>query len=503
MNQKVYSDSFKVFLGLCSLLILGNLFLGNDYATVWNGTEAAMFLTAQNGSAATPVSFIGQLIYDLKGLSAFTMRLPSVLFLLFSGLVFYKYGKKIFGRDAVVLTMLVAASSFLLITLAKIGGGDLYLLFAQVGHLIFTILFVKQPKSKWRNTSYVFLALGMLIHPLSMGNWGLAFATILGIRHSKKENVKTLFLPIGLALILIPMVGSFFLGAWDFSEFSLSYGQWSVSSVFGLVLLGMLPWLGFLPAAIVDLFKKFQNGEELAIIIFAWLGAAIVSQSLSLVIVLSFMITKQIWVLFHSGYPYLRLVKGFALLNLIATFCLVFMTLLGGISWVGVEGYRPLLGLSAVYWMLSLFGVLGLFMKDRRVVIGGATFSGLMVMMIFWLAVYPLWDAYRKLPGQVVKTAAAKNSSGIEKLTLYPADWMSDNFRVYAQEEFTKIEMLADSTDFKTQLKRPDHQVFVFDNKVLTEVDSMDLKGGEYFEVKGGWGRMGSGGYVIGQGRGN
>jgi hypothetical protein len=174
--------------------------------------------------------------------------------------------------------------------------------------------------------------------------------------------------------------------------------------------------------------------------------------------------------------------------------------LLGGISWVGVEGYRPLLGLSAVYWMLSLLGVLGIFMRDRRVVIGGATFSGLMVMIIFWLAIYPLWDTYRKLPEAVVKTAATKNTSGVEKLTLYPAAWMSDNFMVYAKEEFTKIEMLSDSTNFKAQMKQPDHQVFVFDNKVLTQVDSVELKRGEYFKLKGGWGRMGSGGYVVGQG---
>ena len=63
MKQNDYSDSFKVFLGLCFFLLLGNLFLTNQYATVWNGTETSLLRTAQEGTANNPVAFLMEMIY--------------------------------------------------------------------------------------------------------------------------------------------------------------------------------------------------------------------------------------------------------------------------------------------------------------------------------------------------------------------------------------------------------------------------------------------------------
>lgn len=499
MKQNSYSDSFKVFLGLNTLLILGNLFLANDYATLWNGSEASLLLSAQNNAAHTPVSFLYQMIYESAGLSVFSLRLPGVLTLLLTIGAFFVFGKKIFGRDAVVLTSLIALSSFVLMPMAKFAGGDIYLLLAQLLHLIFTILFIKQPLPKWRNLSYATLAFGMLVHPLSMGIWGLFVGALLFWRHAKQENAKRLFFPIGLALVILPLAAHAVWGEWTFSEFTFSFGQLSIQQTLFWIIIGLMPWLGILPAAFVDLYKKGKTGEELSIIITAWLGAALFSQSLSLVVVLAFMIAKQIGVMFKSGYPYLRLVKGFSLLNLLSTFILVFLALLGGLSWVGVEGYRPLLGICFVYWVFSLLGVIGLFMKDWRVVTAGAVFSGLVSMLLFWSVIYPLWDNYRKLPQEVTKNAKLKNNSGVEQLSLYKADWMTDNFMVYANESFSKIEMVPDSNAFKQQLSNPNHQVFIFDNKTLTKVDSTILKRGNYADIPGGWGRMGSGVYIVGE----
>ncbi|MFK7810194.1 MAG: glycosyltransferase family 39 protein [Saprospiraceae bacterium] len=499
MKKTVYSDSFKVFLGLCSLLILLSLFLANGYATVWNGAEANLLLTAQEGAADNLVEHFVQFFYKGAGLSVFTLRLPSILLLLGAAAVFFFFGKKVFGRDAVVLTLLVSASSFVLLPYTKIISGDLYLFFTQVLHLVFTILFIKQPLSKWRIASSIFLGLGMLIHPLAMGLWGFVIALLLFAKHPNRENVKVLFFPIGLAILILPIIAQFVFGSWDFSAFTFSFGQLSIKETLAVLVIGMLPWLGFLPATLVDLVKKWRSNEELSIIIMAWLVAALVSQSVSIVLVFSFMIVKQVWVVLRPGYPYLRLVKGFALLNLISIFIIVFLALLSGISWVGEVGYKPLLLAVFVYWVLSFLGVLGLFLKDRRVVIAGTVFSGLFPMLIFWWAIYPKWEAYRQLPQQIIEEARDKNASGVEKLTMYSAPWMTDNFMVYTNEVFSEFEVSSDSIVFKQQLKNPNHQIFVFDNEVLTEIDSIYLKRGEYLDIKGGWGRMGSGAFIIGE----
>ena len=500
MKQIAYSDSFKVFLGLICLIVLTNLFLVNDYAALWNGPETNILLAIQNAEANHLVSMITESIYQPKGLHLFWLRLPGVLILLISAGVFFLFGKKIFGRDAVVLTLLISASSFLLVNTSKFISADVYLLMSQWLLIVFSILYIKQPISKWRWISYLLLFFGLWFHPVSMTGWIVLFGTVLYLLHPKKEAIKNLLIPIVPIMILLMIGVRFFYGKWEPSEFLFSYGLLSPSKTLAYLLLGMLPWLGFLPAALWDLKKKLESKEEMSIIILAWFLASILSLSLSLVIVLSFMIGKQVWVVLKPGYPYLRLVKGFALLNLIAAFFIILLALLGGLTWFGGGGYRSIMALGFVYWLFSFLGVLGLFLQDRRVVIAGFVFSGVIATLTFWGNVYPAFDKARQLPRLLVEEATKKKLSGIEKLSVSDADWAKEPaFTIYANKHFSEWTIFNDSLNIQQQFEAARHQLFLIDNKVYPNLDSTLTHRATIVEHEAGWGRRGTLVYILGK----
>ncbi|HHS96082.1 MAG TPA: hypothetical protein ENJ45_05775, partial [Phaeodactylibacter sp.] len=289
MKQNIYSNSFKVFLGLNILLMIGSLLLVNDYATIWSGAEAYHLWTAQQASAHSPSTLLIEKLYQSIGLSPFGLRLPGVITLLATAALFYHFGKKVFGRDAVVLTLLVAGSSFMLIPFGKFISGDVYLLFAQMAHLLSTILYLKRPLPRWRVSNYIFLGIGLSIHPLAMSLWAIGLGVMLWLKHPKRENLKKLYLPVSLMLVALALLGQSYYGLWHFLDFRLSYGQLPAAKAYLLIVISLLPFLGFLPAVLLDLYRKWKKDEELAVILSAWLLAAVASLSLSLLWVLSFM----------------------------------------------------------------------------------------------------------------------------------------------------------------------------------------------------------------------
>ncbi|MEM6964825.1 MAG: glycosyltransferase family 39 protein, partial [Bacteroidota bacterium] len=420
----------------------------NEYTTIFSGAESSFLSdvqvllgkaeTTSTAKALIPV-WIDSLMYKSLGFNEFGLRLPNVVVLLLTFLGFYFFGKKLFGQKATVVTLLVMASSFLPVNFAKVATGDVWLFSVQLMSFIFLIFFLKQPINKWKWGVWIFTVLGALVHPLSMLVWSLGLWGYLQFWHPKKRNLRQLML---LPLLLIIYVPLYFFGYISLAMpyFYMGIGSGNFSYYFVIALLGILPWFGFLPAALWDMIKKLKKKEEMAMINLGWILLAIFSQSLVIVAAFSFIIAKNLLSYFQKNYPYKRLVKGFTLVNMIFTFCVLTVGLLSGFLNFQGTGYRSLFGVSALYWMSCMASVLGLFMMNNGLVTGGMAFSGLIATWLFWLQVNPLVESQRNLPQQVFQSLSSK---GVGKTTIRSTElyhlasdsvFYQHNFQVYLND---------------------------------------------------------------------
>jgi 4-amino-4-deoxy-L-arabinose transferase-like glycosyltransferase len=381
----------------------------NEYTTIMNDVESDFLLDVQTllgkgelnpeAKALLPV-WIDSLMYKSLKFNEFGLRLPNVIVLLLTFFGFYYFGKKIFGLKNTVVTLLVLGSSFLPVNLAKFATGDVWLFGVQLMSFVLMILYLKQPIGKWKWGVWFFVVLGAMIHPLSMLIWSMGLWGYLQIFHPKGKTLEGLVLLPLFAIVYLPMWYFGFISL-EMPHFLMGIGSEHFKYLFVFALIAVLPWFGFLPASLWDMIQKLRKKEELAIINLGWILFAIFSQSMIIVAAFSFLIAKNLIAYFDKNYPYRRWVKGFTLLNMIFTFFMLFMVLLGGFLNFQGEGYRSVFGLSILYWFGSMAAVLGLFMHKNSLVTGGMAVSGLMFTWLFWLQVNPLMESQRNFPKQV------------------------------------------------------------------------------------------------------
>ena len=485
----------------------------NEYTTIMEAVESDFLLGVQRllgqGSEAIQhkallTIWVTSMMYKSLGMSMFGLRLPNVLLLISSFLGFYFLGKKIFGKPATAATLLVMGTSFLPVNFAKFAVGDTWLFAVQLMSFVLMILYLKQPIAKWKWGVWFFVVVGALVHPLSMLVWSAGLWTYLFFMHPKGKNLKELFLLPLLLVVYLPL-GYFGYVSWEMPYFFMGIGSGRFQYYFVFVLLGLLPWFGFLPASLWDMIQKVRKKEELAIINLGWVLFAILSQSMIIVAAFSFLIAKNSLAFFQKNYPYKRWVKGFTLLNMIFTFCVLFIVLLGApFNFEG--GYRAVFGGSSLYWMASMASVLGLFMNRKSLVVGGMALSGLMCTWLFWLQVNPLVETQRDFPKQVFQTMRLQGvGKGTPKLTpLYHLStdsiFYQKNFQVYLNE--LNVDMVAiDSAAMSTMTSKgqntfaiiprhfynhlPSHHVFLQNKKEKIQGGTGFLKKTEeYFLIE-------------------
>lgn len=501
----IFSKKYKFFLFISAFIFVINLLIMNEYTTVVNDVESNFLLEVQalsgkgesisNTKALLPI-WTNSLVYNSLGFNKFGLRLPQVLVLLLTFIGFYFFGKKIFGLKTTAVTLLVMGSSFLPINLAKLATGDVWLFSAQLMSFIFLILFLKQPIGKWKWGVWIFVVLGAMIHPLSMFVWSLGMFGYLRIFHPKKDNLKGLVL---LPLLLVIYLPLYFFGyvSLEMPYFYMGIGSGQFKYYFVIALLGVLPWIGFLPAGLWDMFQKVRKKEEMAIINLGWILFAILSQGMVIIAAFSFIIAKSLLAFFQKNYPYRRWVKGGALLNMIFTFMILFSALLGGFLEFKGVGYRSVFGVSTLYWMSSMAAILGLFMVNNTLVTGGIAVGGLMATWLFWLQVNPLMDSQRDFPKQVyqiMRTEGIGRGNISKPIELYHQDtdsiFYQKNTQVYLQdlnvktvvvnfEEFTSMPSKSESAYAAVPLTL--YNVLPPEHVFLKTKKKLEVKGGKGF----------------------
>lgn len=391
MSQRYQSFLFIVF----GFLIV-NLFSLNGTLPVWSGAEEASLEGAKellfegippNFSAA----FIG--VLDFRWEDKFIIRLPSVLLLLISFLGIYAWGKKIFGKETMITTLVVLASSFLLVNVAKFATSDAWLFCFQIMAVLSLLIYLKQPLKSWNIWHAVFTGLALLIHPVSTLVLMGTLSIFLFIFHPNGKNLKGLFYWfIPLALVAF----SFLKGFPNFANhnpFFVSYGTVGIGSYCLLMIYGVLPWFAFLPPGMRHTIKLFRKKEELSIIMLGLFIASVLSMSLVTQFVFAFLITKQIQGLFSDKYPYYNFVKAGAVLHLLIVVMGAMLLMVGGWQELKGLGFRTMMSFGTIYWFASFAGVVGIMMKNRRLILGSAAIAGVMVTFMFWGQIFPLLEA--------------------------------------------------------------------------------------------------------------
>ncbi len=430
------SPAFRAFFGISVLIFLVNMLLTNDYTTLWNGAEIDL-LNAARGRGVTAAIFPlwkMQSILNFIGFQPFMLRLPAVCITALSLVGFWYFGKKIFGERTVLLTILVLMSSFLLPNLSKLATADAWLFGSHLLTATTLILYLKKRERNVLIACFLFALLGLGANFWSTAFFILPLLAYWFFRHPQGKNIPAALLG-GLTVVVSGLLffwkGSTVSGA-VMVPFSVSFGNY-----FGFSLLGILPWIAFLPAAFIDTVNKLKRKEELSILTSGWLLAALLSFSVSLQTAFALLIAKQVVNYFDPKYPYTNWVKTFTALHIVAAFIGGIALMLNGFYLLEAEGFRLAMSVGAVYWITAFIGVVGVYGKNRKMLIGGTAASGLLLTFFFWVRVAPVTEVYRNTPKKLTEAAQATEKPG--DLYLMSETEIDENILFYAREDFKNV----------------------------------------------------------------
>ncbi len=431
-----FSFEFKAFFGIAVLVFIVNLLFTNDYTTFWNGAESDLLLASQIGEGTLALFPEMKMITVSKliGFQAFMLRLPAVMILLFSLVGFWFYGRKVFGDKTTLFTILVLMSSFLVPNLSKWATGDAWLFASHLLTAVTLILYIKRPTRGTLIASVLFAILGLGTNFYATALFLLPLLAYWFLRHPQGKKIALL---IHLPAIILFGAYTFLYQKGAVAGSYLAPFELSIPKYLGVSLLGMLPWIAFLPAAIRDMIGKMKKNEEMSIITSGWLLAGLLSFSISLQAAFAFLIAKQIQAFFHPNYPYTNWVKTFGVLNIIGAFVGGMVLMVNGFYLLEMEGFRLGMSVGAVYWILGFIGVVGLMGKRHNLMLGGMAASGLLLTFFFWARIGPVMESFRGMPAQVSSAAAATGKS--EVLYFLSEEEVPKNYKVEGMKNFQSV----------------------------------------------------------------
>jgi len=401
--MKNQSSKRGVFFTLSAAVLLANLLVMNDVATLWDGAEARFVWQSLFEPGAAYFPHGATALFSGGTVRAFWLRLPGVLLGLLAAAGVYAILHPVLGRRATRWWLLTLGASLLIPQLAKVAAGDIWSFVFQWAAAAALVRFLKQPLLQWRILFYLLLLPAIWADPVSSTLFFTLFPALLNWRHPQGRRLRSLqpWLAAILAALLLWSAGAWM--NWQRAGF---YFTWAPGRYLLFNFLAFLPFLGFAIAGIADAVGKMRRGEELSLLFICWVVSALLVQSLLLQAGLAFLVGKQLHLYFQANYPYRSWVRAGAVIHLILVFFLIMGLMLYGFGQFGGLGFRAAMGFGAVYWMAGFIAVIGLFGMNRRFVWGGTVFGTLAAVLLFWLQLYPLIESRRDVPKRLAAAAA-------------------------------------------------------------------------------------------------
>jgi hypothetical protein len=398
------SVRFRAFLVLCTMMISLSLFLFNDLMTIWSGAEAAWLgeSLSPGNTNFLPLKLMKVLAQTQENFP-FVPRISGAVLFLASIAGFYYIAKPYLGNVVVLLTGLVLGAGFMMPVLAKIATLDIWNFAFHFLAYFSLIRYVKKPAVLWQILFYLFMAIALLVQPVSALIFLLGSSVVLWWKHPQGSRlVKLNPWVAGVVFAVIFHVSGFLEWQNDWQLFAATGKDFGKYLLFNLI--GVLPFIGFLTGGILDLFYKLKRGEEMSLIIFVLILFSILAQSPVLQAGLALLITKQMLLFYDERYPFKSWVRAITIVHLIFAFGLSVVLMLGGFSEFGGLGFRSGLIFSFMYWAVGVIGVFGQYGTQRTMLIGGPVASGVLTMLIFWMQLYPLVESRRNIPKRIVES---------------------------------------------------------------------------------------------------
>lgn len=427
------------------LLGLVNLLLMNDLTTLLP-VEAEILLKEAGGSL--PIFFLDRM--EEMGISQiFWLRFPSVLLFVAAGALLYFYGKRLFGKESMVLSLLVLLSSPIFISLGKFASGDAWLLLLSVAHALSLLYLIKKPAREHYLIYGISIALGWWIAPREFAAFGLVLGLFLRWLHPQGREMRR---RPGI-LWLWPLM--YFLFYYTFfkeavpSSFLLSAHSVSLAFYGLLVLVLFLPWIGFLGAGVVELVKNSPKREEMSLILLSWLLAGLFSYSIALAPILAIIAGRQALRYFREAYPRRPLVRGLHIIGLVAAFFGALWLMMEGFRLLGGAGFRLAMIVTAVYWTLSFLAIFGLFLQKPHFSWSALAGSGILLTFLAWTLLNPVVEQWRGFPRLVINELEGKKELFVPKEI--EAQWPA--LKWYAEKEGVDlIKMEKDGWKLSTEM---------------------------------------------------
>ena len=407
------SPRFRLFYWLSLALLLLNLLVVNDYAPLWDPWEGLNWWVSRESPSQLPHFFYATW-QSLFPDQFFAWRLPGTLLLLASLGIWYYGARPIFGERGSRYALLVLATAWPLVFSAKIAVNDIWLFAAQLLMVLALLRFLKQAQSAWRWISYGAILFALSIHLWSTVVLLVVLSTYLWGLHPQGKRLTRLLPWLSLPLLLLAPA--------DPEGFLFTYGQLGYPYYLLYLSIGLLPWSGFFFGSLADLVYKLRRKEEMALILAGLLLATLLAQSPLLILVFALLIARQISAYFVPNYPYRAVVKGFAVLHLIFSFCLITYLLLSAFAQVGAVGFRGVMAVGAIYWMLTFIAVIGLYSYRPEMILGGMVWGALLSFLLFWLQLYPLLESRSIQSGDLLEKME-KQSTAERPILLSDSLW--------------------------------------------------------------------------------
>ena len=463
------SRNFRLFLWLSGGLLLTNLFAMNGITTIWSGAETELVskVVQKQFSYALPIWGIG-IINSFSGFDPFLLRFSGPIFFTLTLICCWIWGQKIFGRQTAVFSILLISASFVLPNIAKLAVGDTWLLCAQFIAFLMVILYLKQPVIGWRLGFYLAGVVSILIHPLSSVIFLLTLVSLLYFFHPKGKSLWKLNPWI---MVIASSVLFYLLGWRDWRSegfvldyFGLSWGKYLIAN-----LLGVLPWLGFVIAGVIDSLKKRLKGEEFGLIMLTCFFSALLSQSPVLGMILAIWGGKHLGDYFIKNYPYRNIIKTVSILNLVLAFCLAsFLMMRGFFEFKGL-GFQAGLFFSFAYWVPTFIAIVGLYGPKKRLVISGMVLTGLLASFVFWYQINPLLESRRNLPKRLVQTIQEQNLLESSPIYFTPVLKAADNLKLYLDVSDSKINWISPAQYAERVAKKLPNEVFIIEDHISVD----------------------------------
>ena len=250
--------------------------------------------------------------------------------------------------------------------------------------LILTLLFYTKKQSNILLGLVFILTLGSLLIDALGTTLFISVLYFGAIRQQKLSKIENYFW-LGLFLLSVGVIIFRFTSP---STWKTYLGIQSSDYVlfYGLVLMALWPFVGFIFAAMKDAIKKWKKGDVWSIWMLTALFAGIISQSPAFILPAALLIGKHVVDFDLENYPYKHIIKYWSTFLWVIWFFLSIFLMTGGHLFQSEGGFRMGFQLGFGIWLFGLISIVGMYGKHffimRLGLIGGNIWVTLSLFII-------------------------------------------------------------------------------------------------------------------------